>query len=151
MIIVIAPKFYLALPHPCLWPGGQGHRLRNLRYSFAFKFLRSLNFQILAWIYWIHVFGMIIDIGQISVLQYPHPCLWPKGQGHRLRNLCYSFASKFLRSLNFYILAWSYFIFCMIIDIDAKFLFGAIPTPAYDLEFKVTDLEIYVKVLRQSF
>ena len=33
----------------------------------------------------------------------------------------------------------------------SKILFGTIPTPAYDLEFKVTDLEIYVKVLRQSF
>ena len=30
-------------------------------------------------------------------------------------------------------------------------LFGTIPTPAYDLEVKVTDLEIYVKVLCQSF
>ena len=29
-------------------------------------------------------------------------------------------------------------------------LFGTIPTPAYDLEVKVTDLEINVKVLRQS-
>ena len=33
----------------------------------------------------------------------------------------------------------------------SKILFGTIPTPAYDLEVKVTDLEIYVKVLRQSF
>ena len=33
----------------------------------------------------------------------------------------------------------------------SKILFGTIPTPAYDLGFKVTDLEIYVKVLRQSF
>ena len=37
----------------------------------------------------------------------------------------------------------------MIIDIDP--LFGTIPSPAYDLEFKVTDLEIYVKAFRQSF
>ena len=33
----------------------------------------------------------------------------------------------------------------------SKILFGSIPTPAYELEFKVTDFEIYVKVLRQSF
>ena len=33
----------------------------------------------------------------------------------------------------------------------SKILFGPIPTPAYDLEVKVTDLEIYVKVLQQSF
>ena len=33
----------------------------------------------------------------------------------------------------------------------SKILFGTIPTPAYDLEVKVTDFEIYVKVLRQSF
>ena len=33
----------------------------------------------------------------------------------------------------------------------SKVLFGTIPAPAYDLEVKVTDLEIYVKVLRQSF
>ena len=26
----------------------------------------------------------------------------------------------------------------------SNILFGPIPTPAYDLEFKVTDLEIYV-------
>ena len=32
----------------------------------------------------------------------------------------------------------------------SKILFGTIPTPAYDLEVKVTDLEIYVKVLHQS-
>ena len=38
----------------------------------------------------------------------------------------------------------------MIIDIDPKFS-SAIPTPAYDLEVKVTDLKIYVKVLSQSF
>ena len=34
---------------------------------------------------------------------------------------------------------------------SSKILFGTIPTPAYGLEFKVTDLEIYVKILRQSF
>ena len=33
----------------------------------------------------------------------------------------------------------------------SKILFGFIPTSAYDLEVKVTDLEIYVKVLHQSF
>ena len=33
----------------------------------------------------------------------------------------------------------------------SKFLFGTISVPAYELEVKVTDLEIYVKVLRQSF
>ena len=32
-----------------------------------------------------------------------------------------SFALKFLRSLNFYILVWIYFLFGMIIDIDPKF------------------------------
>ena len=32
-----------------------------------------------------------------------------------------------------------------------KILFSFIPTVAYDLEVKVTDLEIYVKVLHQSF
>ena len=32
-----------------------------------------------------------------------------------------------------------------------KILFCTIPTPAYDLEVKVTDLEIHVKVLRQNF
>ena len=39
----------------------------------------------------------------------------------------------------------------MIRDIGAKFLFGTIPTPAYDIEVKVTDLEIYGKVLHHSF
>ena len=29
----------------------------------------------------------------------------------------------------------------------SKILFGIIPTPAYDLQVKVLDLEIYVKVL----
>ena len=33
----------------------------------------------------------------------------------------------------------------------SKILFGPIPTPAYDLEVKVTDIEIYVKVLHRSF
>ena len=33
----------------------------------------------------------------------------------------------------------------------SKILFGTAPTPAYDLKVKVRDLEIYVKVLRQSF
>ena len=32
-----------------------------------------------------------------------------------------------------------------------QFFFGTIPTPAYDLEVKVMDLKIYVKVFRQSF
>ena len=38
----------------------------------------------------------------------------------------------------------------MILDID-PFFFGTIATPTYDLEVKVTDLEIYVKVLCQSY
>ena len=33
----------------------------------------------------------------------------------------------------------------------SKTLFSSISTPAYDLEVKVTDLEIYVKVLRQFY
>ena len=33
----------------------------------------------------------------------------------------------------------------------SKILFGTIPIPAYDLEVKVTDFKIYVKVLYQSF
>ena len=33
----------------------------------------------------------------------------------------------------------------------SKILFTFIPTPAYDQEVKVTDLEIYVEVLHQSF
>ena len=33
----------------------------------------------------------------------------------------------------------------------SKILCGTIHTPAYDLEVKVTDLEIYIKVLLQSF
>ena len=32
---------------------------------------------------------------------------------------------------------------------DQKFLYGTIITPAYDLEVKITDLEIYVKTLHQ--
>ena len=33
----------------------------------------------------------------------------------------------------------------------SKILFSKIPTPAYDLEVKVTDFEIYVQVLHLSF
>ena len=33
----------------------------------------------------------------------------------------------------------------------SKTLFGIIPIPAYDLEVKVMDIEIYVKVLLQVF
>ena len=33
----------------------------------------------------------------------------------------------------------------------SKILFGNILTSAYNLEVKVTDLEIYVKVLHQTF
>ena len=33
----------------------------------------------------------------------------------------------------------------------SNILFGTIPAPAYDLKVMVTDLEIYVKVLHQSF
>ena len=33
----------------------------------------------------------------------------------------------------------------------SKILFGTIPIPAYGLEVKVTDLEIYVEVLLLSF
>ena len=33
----------------------------------------------------------------------------------------------------------------------SKILFSTILTPAYDLEGKVKDLEIYVQVLRQTF
>ena len=33
----------------------------------------------------------------------------------------------------------------------SKILFGTSRTPVYDLEVKVTDIEIYVKILRQSF
>ena len=41
-------------------------------------------------------------------------------------------------------------IFCIWHDYRycSKILFGTIPTPAYDLKVMVTDLEIYVKVLR---
>ena len=39
----------------------------------------------------------------------------------------------------------------MIIHIGPKSYFCTIPTPAYDLDVKVTDLEIYVKILHQSF
>ena len=39
----------------------------------------------------------------------------------------------------------------MIINSDPKKFFGTIPTPSYDLEVKVADLEIYVKVLHLSF
>ena len=44
-----------------------------------------------------------------------------------------------------------YIYFGMVIDIGPKFLLCTIPTPACDLEGKVKDSEIYVKVLRQSF
>ena len=37
---------------------------------------------------------------------------------------------------------WIFFIFGMPIDLGPKILLGTIPTPAYDLEVKVTDLEI---------
>ena len=50
------------------------------------------------------------------------------------------FASEFLRSLNFQILAWIYFIFGMIIDICPKF-YSAL-SPPDDFEVKVTNLEI---------
>ena len=40
-----------------------------------------------------------------------------------------------------------YCIFGVIIDIGPKFLFGTTPTPAFDLEVEVTNLEIYIKVL----
>ena len=33
----------------------------------------------------------------------------------------------------------------------SKILLGTIPNPAYDLQVKVTDLEIHDKVLRLSF
>ena len=33
----------------------------------------------------------------------------------------------------------------------SKILFGIIPNPAYDLQVKVTHLEIYAKVLRLTF
>ena len=33
----------------------------------------------------------------------------------------------------------------------SKILFGTVPTPTYNLEIKVKDLEIYIKVLLQSF
>ena len=33
----------------------------------------------------------------------------------------------------------------------SNILFGTVPYPAYDQEVKVTCLEFYVKVLRQSF
>ena len=33
----------------------------------------------------------------------------------------------------------------------SKILFSTIPIPAYDIEIKVMDLEIHVKVLCQSF
>ena len=33
----------------------------------------------------------------------------------------------------------------------SKILFRTIPTPAYDLKVKVTDFEIYVKVLHPIF
>ena len=40
----------------------------------------------------------------------------------------------------------------MIIDIGwSKILFSTIHTSAYDLEGKVMDMEIYVKMFRQSF
>ena len=33
----------------------------------------------------------------------------------------------------------------------SKILFGTLPTPANDLEVKVTNVEIFVKVLHQRF
>ena len=51
-----------------------------------------------------------------------------------------SFASKFLRSLDFFNLALIYLIFGKIIDIGQKFC-PAI-SPPYDLEGKVTDIEL---------
>ena len=75
---------------------------------------------------------------------YPHPCLWLIGQGHRLRNFMFKFCVKVFK------ISW-FLNPCMdllYIWYDnrywSKILFGTTPTPAYDLEVKVTDLEIYV-------
>ena len=57
-----------------------------------------------------------------------------------VENVCLSYAAKFVKSLNFSILAWIYFIFCMIIEIGPEYYSALFPP--YDLEIKVTDLEI---------
>ena len=44
-----------------------------------------------------------------------------------------------------------YFIFSLIIHLGPNFFFSTIPTPDYDLEVKVMDLEIYVKVFASKF
>ena len=63
--------------------------------------------------------------------------------GHFIFGMIVDIAPKFYLALSP--------IFGMIIDIAPKFYLALSLPFAYDLEVKVIDLEIYVKVLRQSF
>ena len=87
---------------------------------------------------------------QNFIKRYPYPCPWPIGQGLGLRNFMLKFCvkvfkiSKFLNPCMDLLYIWYDNRFW------SKILLGTIltiPTPAYDLKVKVTDLEIYVKVL----
>ena len=49
---------------------------------------------------------------------------------------------KVFRTFYSLILRWILFIFDMLIGVGSKFILGTIPTPAYDLQVKITDLEI---------
>ena len=78
------------------------------------------------------------------------PAYDPKGQGHR-QEFMLTFSvkdfkiSSFLNPCIDLLYIWHDYRYW------SKILFSTIPTPAYDLEGKVTDLEFYVKVLHQSF
>ena len=52
---------------------------------------------------------------------------------------------SFVRSFNFFILAWNYFIFGMIIDIGPKF-YSALSLP-YDLEVKKFSFQIMIHLV----
>ena len=76
---------------------------------------------------------------------YPHPYSLPIGQGHR--NFMLTFCDKvfkisFLNPCMDLLYIWydnRYW---------SKILFSTTPTPANDLKVKVTDLDIYAKILR---
>ena len=82
---------------------------------------------------------------------YPHPCLWPRGQGHRLRNFILKVCVIVFKIFSFLNPCMDLLYILLDYIYWSKILFGTIHTPAYDLEVKVIDLEIYFKVLCQIF
>ena len=68
IIIDTVPNFYLAIPCPCLWPQGQGHRLKKI----ILRFLGAHIFQTIPWIkyVWYDLKAKVTDSEILYLIPY---------------------------------------------------------------------------------